>query len=702
MYICSSAAGSRGKPPLARNLTRGHPACGERCRRAGEPLSGKPAAEVSTDRLEAVITRALGTLTLLVVLAVGFPSPGSAEQASQPGSAAAAGLDSGRHHTCALLSVGRVRCWGFNREGELGYANTETIGDDETPASAGPVDLGAGRTATAISAGDFHTCALLDDATVRCWGFGANGRLGTGSGANIGDGETPGSIPPVRLGAGRTARALSSGGAHTCAVLDDGSLRCWGFGFQGALGYGSTADIGDDETPDLAGPVDLGAGHTAKAVSGGDFHTCALLEDSAVRCWGFGANGQLGYASGAMIGDDETPAVVGPVDLGTGRTATAISAGGAETCAGLDDASVRCWGFGREGRLGYGNLSPVGDDETPGSVGPVNLGAGRTATAISVGDAFVCARLDSAALRCWGSGRDGRLGYANTNHVGDDELPGSLGPVDLGAGRSATAISLGSRHACARLENDDVRCWGYGGNGRLGICNELNIGDTETPAAVGPVDLGVAGTMATACAVPGPAGRGGANATPVEYPRPRSSAAARRAERRRARRLRSCMRRASRHARGERNRARGGSPRARARGRRHRRRHLTRARRGCLKRHGRTPGRVTRLAARAVSGRRVELSFNAPGSHGSRPPAARGYLVKQSLRPIRSARGFRRAQTLCGGSCRFSTIAEVGGRVTLDVRALRPRTTYFYAVAARDNVSHRLGARSRTVKVRTR
>jgi len=506
------------------------------------------------------------------------------------------------------------------------------------------VDLGAGRTATAISAGDFHTCALLDDATVRCWGFGANGRLGTGSGANIGDGETPGSIPPVRLGAGRTARALSSGGAHTCAVLDDGSLRCWGFGFQGALGYGSTADIGDDETPDLAGPVDLGAGHTAKAVSGGDFHTCALLEDSAVRCWG----------------------------------------------------------FGREGRLGYGNLSPVGDDETPGSVGPVNLGAGRTATAISVGDAFVCARLDSAALRCWGSGRDGRLGYANTNHVGDDELPGSLGPVDLGAGRSATAISLGSRHACARLENDDVRCWGYGGNGRLGICNELNIGDTETPAAVGPVDLGVAGTMATACAVPGPAGRGGANATPAEYPRPRSSAAARRAERRRARRLRSCMRRASRHARGERNRARGGSPRARARARRHRRRHLTRARRGCLKRHGRTPGRVTRLAARAVSGRRVELSFNAPGSHGSRPPAARGYLVKQSLRPIRSARGFRRAQTLCGGSCRFSTIAEVGGRVTLDVRALRPRTTYFYAVAARDNVSHRLGARSRTVKVRTR
>jgi hypothetical protein len=97
------------------------------------------------------------------------------------------------------------------------------------------------------------------------------------------------------------------------------------------------------------------------------------------------------------------------------------------------------------------------------------------------------------------------------------------------------------------------------------------------------------------------------------------------------------------------------------------------------------------------------LTFKAPGSDGRRPPPARAYLVKQSLRrPIRGARGFRRAQTLCKGSCRFKSVTRVGDRVTLVIEDLRPRTTYYYAVAARDNVSSRLGRRSRAVKARTR
>jgi hypothetical protein len=120
-----------------------------------------------------------------------------------------------------------------------------------------------------------------------------------------------------------------------------------------------------------------------------------------------------------------------------------------------------------------------------------------------------------------------------------------------------------------------------------------------------------------------------------------------------------------------------------------------------LKRHGRTPGGVTELRARAVAAG-IELSFNAPGTDGNRPPAARTYLVKQSRRPIRGRRGFRRAQTLCRGHCRFPAITQVGGKVTLTVTHLRPRTTYYYAVAARDNVSLRLGPRSRAVAGRTR
>ena len=121
-----------------------------------------------------------------------------------------------------------------------------------------------------------------------------------------------------------------------------------------------------------------------------------------------------------------------------------------------------------------------------------------------------------------------------------------------------------------------------------------------------------------------------------------------------------------------------------------------------MRRFGRKPGRVTDLKARAVGRGRIVLSFKAPGSDGSRPPAARSYVIKQSRRPIRSARSFRRAQSLCrGGRCRFSSVVDVGSPVELNVKDLRRRTTYYYSVAARDNVSGRLGRRSKTVRART-
>jgi len=661
-----------------------------------------------TRRRGGLLTRAL---LALIAVVIALPGAAEAEQASQPTSPAAGQIDAGRNHTCAILPGGAVRCWGFGREGELGYGNTKTIGDDETPAAAGPVKLGTGRTAVAVSAGDFHTCALLDDATVRCWGFGGNGRLGYGAQVTIGDNETPDSAGPVDLGAGRTAKAITAGGAHTCALLDDNTVRCWGYAYYGQLGYGNPApepgstvepdpvNIGDNESPGSVGPVELGAGRTAVAVSAGDLHTCAVLDNADLRCWGSGASGRLGYGNQSNVGDRDSPALAGPVSFGGGRSAKAVSAGAAQTCALLSDDTVRCWGFGGNGRLGYGNGNTIGDTETLDTVGPVNLGAGRTAKAISVGEGSACATLDNDTLRCWGFNVDGRLGYANKTDIGDDELPGSVGPVDLGTGRSALAITLGAKHTCARLDDGNVRCWGFGANGRLGYCSSSNVGDDEKPGSRGPVDLGMPGSGAPGCpAGPGPTyplkkPAGGAQSAPAVDPLE--------SEARRAGALRSCLRRVSRHAGRELRSARRLSGRPRARALRHLKRHRSRSRRACLKRHGRTPGRVTGLEARAVSKRRVVLSFDAPGTHGARPPAARGYLVKQSRRRIRGARDFRRAQTLCKGSCRFSKVTRVGTKLRLTINKLRPRTTYYYAVAARDNVSRRLGRRSSTAKART-
>ena len=151
-----------------------------------------------------------------------------------------------------------MRCWGSGLNGRLGYGNIVTIGDNETPGSAGPVNFGTGRTAVAITAGDLHTCAILDDATVRCWGLGDDGQLGYGNTATIGDNETPGGVLPVDLGAGRSARAISAGFNHTCALLDDGSVRCWGAPGNGQLGYGNSDKVGDNETPGSLGSVSLG------------------------------------------------------------------------------------------------------------------------------------------------------------------------------------------------------------------------------------------------------------------------------------------------------------------------------------------------------------------------------------------------------------------------------------------------------------
>ena len=664
----------------------------------------------------AVRARTARAVLMLVLIALALPASGMAEQASEPAAPVAGQLDAGGQHTCAL-DAGAVHCWGLGFTGQLGYGNTSSIGDNETPGAAGRVDLGAGRFATAISAGDFHTCALLDDGTVRCWGFGGDGRLGYANKLNIGDDESVASVGPVNIGTGRTAVAISAGGAHTCVILNTGDVLCWGFGEDGRLGYGETdqegdeATIGDDEEPGSVAPVQIGDGRTATAITTGKEHTCVLLDDAKVRCWGsngtlFGGDGRLGYGTADRIGDNETPATVDPLVLG--GDAIAISAGDFHTCAVLAGGAVRCWGLGVDGRLGYGNQFRIGDNETPASVEPVQLGG--PAAAITAGN-HTCARLVSGALRCWGPGALGRLGYANTTNIGDDESPAAAPVVDVGG--ATNAISAGATHTCARLTDASLRCWGEGHFGRLGYANENNVGDDETPASAGPVDLRPppivvveppapdAPTVPTVPTVPGvpsvPAAAlqppVGVAADPLED--------ALRAQAARVSQLRACRASALRKMRTARTSARRRyrQPRVRARALRLIAKTAARRRVQCVTRFGRTPARVTTLVARRSGRTAAVLRFDAAGSDRSRPPAARGYVIKQSRRPIRTARDFDRAPALCGGTCRFDVTA-VGAEIELMVSALRRRTTYHYAIAARDNVSGRRGPRSKAVSIR--
>src|SRR5690606_25107936 len=196
--------------------------------------------------------------------------------------------------------------------GKLGYGNTSNVGGsaNNLPANAGPVNLGG--PALEVSAGDRHTCALLEGGAVRCWGSAADGRLGYGNTQTIGDNEAPVDAGEVEVG-GQVVD-ISAGSHHTCALLDTGSIRCWGRGDYGVLGYGNVENIGNDEVPASVGDVEIG-GLAALVVAGRD-RTCAILSTGALRCWGFDGYGVLGlgYDPGP-IGDDELPTAVGYVQV---------------------------------------------------------------------------------------------------------------------------------------------------------------------------------------------------------------------------------------------------------------------------------------------------------------------------------------------------------------------------------------------------
>jgi alpha-tubulin suppressor-like RCC1 family protein len=327
----------------------------------------------------------------------------------------------GQFHTCALTTSGRVKCWGLGAFGQLGYGNTDDVGDDEAPERAGWVQLG--DRATSLAAGDLFTCAVLADGKVRCWGENAWGQLGYGHTNTVGDDEVP--AAETALDFGVPVRQLATGSAHACALLANGAVQCWGLNFLGQLGLGHSDQVGDDEPATATPSVTLGG--EARAVAAGIDHTCALLSDGALRCWGDNSWGQLGTPDPMPIGDDELPISVPPVAVSDGLRSMALGAG--RTCL-LDDAGdVRCWGKNLAGELGLGHT-----DQLPSPVEVTSLerlALGDAAVSIHTRADHSCALLRSGNLRCWGNNEYGQLGHADKENIGDDESVASAGDVPL-------------------------------------------------------------------------------------------------------------------------------------------------------------------------------------------------------------------------------------------------------------------------------
>ena len=247
-------------------------------------------------------------------------------------------VSTGSFHTCAILVNGSVSCWGSGHM--IGIEDPWPSELRYTPSQT--ASFGANRTTIAISAGGQHTCAILEDGSVSCWGH-SNNNLG-----QIGDGTTNNRYIPTQtssLGENRTAVAISAGYDHTCVILDDGTVSCWGNGV-GGLGDGTY-----NERYIPTQTLSLGENRTAVAISAGYYYTCVILDDGTVSCWGNNAQGQLGDGTTT---DRNTPTQT-PISW-EGKKAIGISTD-EHTCVILDDGTVSCWGMNSNGKLGDGTAN---------------------------------------------------------------------------------------------------------------------------------------------------------------------------------------------------------------------------------------------------------------------------------------------------------------------------------------------------------
>lgn len=328
-------------------------------------------------------------------------------------------ISSGNRHNCVQFINNNIRCWGENTHGQLGLGHTLNIGDDEQPSSQPYLNFGG--KALILASGGSHSCILKPQNKVSCWGLGSSGQLGYGNTNNVGDDEHPVTAGDVPTGSNSRIVQLVAGDSHTCLMATNGRFKCWGSNSHRQLGFGTTGtNVGDDELPD-ANPY-LNIGELIKQISAGGDHTCVVTEANKLKCWGRNDYGQLGLGNTTVL--TTTPRLHPYVDVG--EDVKSVSAGRNSTCVTTVTDKVKCWGLNDAGQLGQGNLATIGEDEHPSAIPFLDFGPSPV-VAVKISDKHACAMLADKNVTCWGSGASGRLGIGNINNIGDNESPNSVG-----------------------------------------------------------------------------------------------------------------------------------------------------------------------------------------------------------------------------------------------------------------------------------
>jgi alpha-tubulin suppressor-like RCC1 family protein len=371
--------------------------------------------------------------------------------------ACAAAVTAGNEHTCAIRDDGTAWCWGRNDFGQLGDGTTVDRG--------APVQVAGATRFTAIAAGTDHTCAIASDKSVWCWGRNSSLQLGTLT-------PVPGGMMPSAVPGVTGATAIAAGSAHSCALLGDGTVMCWGENRFGQLATGRTSTQGaPSAVRDLAG---------VKRIAAGSLMTCAIHGEDQLSCWGDNSLGQLGLTPGTVFASPQLVPVPDPV--------ADAALGAFFSCALTRAGAVYC--------LGTNNLNQLGRPGGPSSI-PVMVELPVLADAIIAGDRFACAterrdaRHDPPRIWCWGDDRDLRLDDGNPH-----------GP-ELSRYPDVVAAAAGGGHLCALSSTGAIACSGFNVRGQLGD-DRATTRSTPPPAIPNLIGVrSIAAGGAHSCAVAG-------------------------------------------------------------------------------------------------------------------------------------------------------------------------------------------------------
>lgn len=308
------------------------------------------------------------------------------------GIGAATRVSAGVFHSCMVAPDGSAACWGYGGYGALGHGD---FIDSNVPTAV----VGTGQFLD-IHAGAQHTCSRHAGGYVACWGRNDWGQLGTGSFTSY---SAPISVPTLS-----GVEQVTVGAFHSCA-LKLGEVWCWGANDVGQLGLGTSIDR-------YAGPSSKVTGiANAIAIAAGSYHTCALMAPgsnislSSVACWGSNQNGQLGDGNNGSI--SRTPVAVSSLG-GPGITASSIAAGASHTCSLLTDRSVQCWGTNLHGALGDGSFNGSNTPRTVVGL-PASASGVNSVTSIAAGNESSCAIMTDGGIRCWGYNEFGQGGHGH-------------------------------------------------------------------------------------------------------------------------------------------------------------------------------------------------------------------------------------------------------------------------------------------------